>query len=147
MDKENVVYRSVCILNIYTSRELNLKKYKLQGVFAISLVLYITSSIVVWFMYAQSLQLCPTLCNPMNCSLPGSSVHGILQARILEWIAMLSSERLFQPRDPARDSCFSFIAGRFFIHWATWEAPSNMADLNKKVNMKLLEKYGLAIYQ
>ena len=111
-----MVYRSVCILNIYTSRELNLKKYKLQGVFAISLVLYITFSIVVWFMYAQSLQLCPTLCNPMNCSLPGSSVHGILQARILEWVAMLSSKRLFQPRDPARDSCFSFIAGRFFIH-------------------------------
>ena len=36
-------------------------------------------------------QSCLTLCNPMNCSLPGSSVHGILQARILEWIAMPSS--------------------------------------------------------
>ena len=100
-------------------------------------MLYITFSIVILFMYAQSLQLCSTLCNPMNCSLPGSSVHGILQARILEWVAMLSSKRLFQPRDPACDSCFSFIAGRFFIHWDTWEAPSNMADLNKKVNMKL----------
>ena len=33
-------------------------------------------------------QLCPTLCNPMDCSLPGSSVHGILQARILEWVAI-----------------------------------------------------------
>ena len=33
-------------------------------------------------------QLCPTLCDPMNCSLPGSSVHGILQARILEWVAI-----------------------------------------------------------
>ena len=37
---------------------------------------------------AQSLQLCPTLCDPMDCCLPGSSVHGILQARILEWVAM-----------------------------------------------------------
>ena len=40
---------------------------------------------------AQSLQLCPTLCDPMDCSPPGSSVHGILQARILEWVAMPSS--------------------------------------------------------
>ena len=38
--------------------------------------------------YAKSLQLCLTLCDPMDCSPPGSSVHGILQARILEWIAM-----------------------------------------------------------
>ena len=37
---------------------------------------------------AKSLQLCPTRCNPMNHSLPGSSVHGILQAKTLEWIAM-----------------------------------------------------------
>ena len=36
-------------------------------------------------------QLCPTLCNPMDSSLPGSSVHGIFQARILEWVAMPSS--------------------------------------------------------
>ena len=40
---------------------------------------------------AQSLQLCPTLCNFMDCSPPGSSVHGILQAKILEWVAMPSS--------------------------------------------------------
>ena len=39
-------------------------------------------------MRAKSLQLCPTLCDPMDCSLPGSSVHGILQARVLEWVAI-----------------------------------------------------------
>ena len=39
-------------------------------------------------MNAKSLQLCLTLCNPMDCSPPGSSVHGILQVRILEWVAM-----------------------------------------------------------
>ena len=39
-------------------------------------------------MLAQSLQSCPTLCDPMNCSPPGSSVHGILQASILEWVAI-----------------------------------------------------------
>ena len=42
-------------------------------------------------MGAKSLQSCPTLCDPMDCSPPGSSVHGILQARILEWVAMPSS--------------------------------------------------------
>ena len=43
----------------------------------------------------KSLQLCPTLCDPVDCSLPGSSVHGILQAIILEWVAMPSSRGIF----------------------------------------------------
>ena len=41
--------------------------------------------------HAKSLQSCPTLCDPMDCSLPGSSVHGILQARVLEWVAIAFS--------------------------------------------------------
>ena len=53
-------------------------------------------------MHAQP---CPTLCDPMGCSLPASSVHGILQARILEWVAMPSSRRSpypwFKPASPA----------------------------------------------
>ena len=44
-------------------------------------------------------QLCPALCNPMDCSLPGSSVHGVLQARLLEWVAMPSARGSSQPRD------------------------------------------------
>ena len=48
---------------------------------------------------AKSLQSCPTLYNPMDCRLPGSSVHGILQARILEWVAMLFSRGSSPPRD------------------------------------------------
>ena len=56
-------------------------------------------------------QLCPTLCDLMDCSLPGSSVHGILQARILEWAAMASSRGSSQPRDQTWVSC---TAGRFF---------------------------------
>ena len=44
-------------------------------------------------------QSCPTLCNPMDYSPPGSSVHGVLQARILEWVAMPSSRGSSQPRD------------------------------------------------
>ena len=48
---------------------------------------------------AKSLQSCPPLCNPRTCNPPGSSVHGILQARILEWVAMPSSRGPSQPRN------------------------------------------------
>ena len=47
-----------------------------------------TLQILPTFVLVKSLQSCLTLCNPVDCSLPGSSVHGILQARILEWVAM-----------------------------------------------------------
>ena len=60
---------------------------------------------------------CTTLCNPMDCSLPGSSVHGILQSRILEWVAMLFSRGSSRSRDQIQ---ISHIAGRFFTVWATW---------------------------
>ena len=58
---------------------------------------------------AKSLQSCPTLCDPMDCSPPGYSVHGIHQARILEWGAMPSSRGSTQPRDPTCISCGSSI--------------------------------------
>ena len=48
---------------------------------------------------AKSLQSCPTLCDPMDCSPQGSSVHGILQAKILEWVAISSSRASSQSRD------------------------------------------------
>ena len=70
----------------------------------------------VTLLLAQS---CLTLWDPMNCSSPGSSVHGISQARILEWIASPFSRRSYQPRDQSWVSC---IAGRFFTIWATREA-------------------------
>ena len=57
------------------------------------------------YMHAKSLQLCLTLCDPMDCSPAGSSVHGILQERILEWVAMPSSKDLpdpgIEPKSPA----------------------------------------------
>ena len=56
-------------------------------------------------------QSCPTLCNPMDCSLPGSSIHGIHQARILEWVVISFSRRSSPPRDRTRVFC---IANRFF---------------------------------
>ena len=58
-------------------------------------------------MHAQSLQLCPTLCHPVDCSSPGSSVHGILQARTLEWVAMPSSRGSPWPRDR---TCVSYVS-------------------------------------
>ena len=54
------------------------------------------------YVHAKSLQLCPTLCNPMDCSPPGSSVLGILQARILEWLAIPFSWGSSQSRDLAQ---------------------------------------------
>ena len=64
-------------------------------------------------------QLCLTLCDTMDCSLPGSSVHRILQARILQFIAIPFSSRSSQTRDRTWVSC---IAGRFFTIRATREA-------------------------
>ena len=63
-------------------------------------------------MHACSItQSCPTLCNTMDCSLLGSSIHGIFQARILEWIAISFSRGSAQPRDQTQ---VSHIAGRLF---------------------------------
>ena len=59
------------------------------------------------------------LCDPMDCSPPGSSVHGILQARILEWVAISFSRGSSRPRDQTQ---ISHIAGRRFNLWATREA-------------------------
>ena len=61
-------------------------------------------------------------CDPMDPSL--SSVHGILQARILEWVSMSFYRGSSWPRDWTWLSCISCITGRFFTHWATWEAHS-----------------------
>ena len=64
-------------------------------------------------------QSCPTLCNPIDCSPPGSSAHEIFQARILESFAISFSRGSSQPRDQTQISC---TAGRFFNDWATREA-------------------------
>ena len=71
---------------------------------------------------AKSLQLCPTLCDHMNCTPPGSSVPGILQARILEWVAMPYSRDLPHPRTKPTSLMSPALARGFFITNATWEA-------------------------
>ena len=65
-------------------------------------------------------QSCPTLCDPRDCSPPGSTVQGILQARILEWVAIFFSKGSFWTRHLTWVSC---IAGSFFTVWVIREAP------------------------
>ena len=75
-------------------------------------------------------QSCLTLCDPMDCSPVGSSVHGILQAKILEWVAISFSRESSQPRDWTQ---VSRIAGRLFTDWATRETPLICLMAFKKV--------------
>ena len=74
----------------------------------------------------------PTLWNPMNCGSPGPSVHGILQARILEWVAIPFSRGCSQPRDWTQVSC---IAGGFFTHQESPERETN--SLLRKLKLTL----------
>ena len=71
-----------------------------------------------------------TLCDPMDCSPPGSSVHEIFQARILEWVAIFYSRGSSWPRGQTSASCVSWIGRRILYHWATWEAPPSLAALS-----------------
>ena len=66
--------------------------------------------------YAKSLQSCPALCDPMDCSPRGSSVHGILRARILEWVAIPSSKGSSLPGDQTHISYISCIGSRVLYH-------------------------------
>ena len=68
-------------------------------------------------------QLYPTLCNTMDSSLPGYFIHRILQARLLEWVAIPFSRGSSWPRDQIQ---FSYIASRVFTNWATREAPATI---------------------
>ena len=73
---------------------------------------------VMCILHAQSPQLHLTLCDPRDCGPPGSSVHGILQAGMLEWVAIPSSREPSRPGDQTHVSCISCTAGRFFYRGA-----------------------------
>ena len=76
---------------------------------------WLTKKIVRWKLHVCSVaQSCPTHCDPLGCSLPGSSVYGIFQARILEWAAIFSSRGSSSPTDHTLISCVSCTAGGFF---------------------------------
>ena len=76
-------------------------------------------------MHAKITSVVSDLCNPIDYSPPGSSVYGILQARILEWLARLSSRESSRPRDQTHVSCMSLmlpaLTGSFFTTRVTWE--------------------------
>jgi len=81
---------------------------------------------------------CVQLCNPMDCSLPGSSVQGIFQARILEWVTISFSRGSSQSRDRNWVSCSSCIAGRFF----TAEPPGKSMSLWTSLHfLEFLKEY------
>ena len=80
-----------------------------------------------------------SICDPMDCSPPGSPVHGILQARILEWAAISFSRRSSQPRDQTQ---VSQNPGRLFSTWATREGVSG---LYIEVNIIAVDIYSLKI--
>ena len=82
--------------------------------------------VLLTFVYAAGLmcvQMCPILCNSMDCSRTSSSVHGIFQARILEWVAISYSRGSSWPRDQTRVSDISCIGRQILYISATWEAP------------------------
>ena len=64
-----------------------------------------------------------TLCDPMACSLPGSFVHGVFQARILEWFAISFSKGSSQPRDLTHGPCVSCIGRQILYHWCYLGSP------------------------
>ena len=87
-------------------------------------------------------QLCLTLCDPMDCSLPGSSIHGIFQATVLEWVAISFSRGSSQPRDQTQVFC---IAGRHFTIWATWWVVvfNEMMSVKNFTHSRYLSTYGI----
>ena len=84
---------------------------------------------VTWYLHAKSLQSCPTLCDFMDCSPLGSSVHGILQAWTLEWVAMPSSRGCSQPRDQASFSYVSYIGRWVLYHYHHLGSPNHLGIL------------------
>ena len=114
------------------------------------------------YLCAKLLQSCLTLYDPMDCSPPGSSVHGILQARILKWVALPSFRGSSQPRDQTQVPCVSCIGGRVLYYQCHLGSPcstilsSSWADLLwKRRNLKddcflflcfLIQKAGMRVW-
>ena len=81
--------------------------------------------IVAHNMVCMNAQSCPPVCDPIECNLPGSSISGMFQAKILERVAISSSRGSFRSRDQKQVSCSSCLGRQILYHWATWEALNN----------------------
>ena len=91
--------------------------------------------VLVLSMYAKSLPSCPNLCNPMDCRPSGSSVHWILQARILDWVEVPSSSGSSQPRDWTWVSCVSCTGSwvLYYEHHLGSLSPKYMTKQNTNI--------------
>ena len=97
----------------------NLVGYSLWGHKELDMAEWLTHTHICYKVKVLVTQMCLTLCNPRDCSSSGFSVHGILQARILEWVAIPFSRGSSWPRDQTWISC---IAGRFLTIWTSRKA-------------------------
>ena len=86
-------------------------------------------------------QLCLTLCDLMDCSPPGSSVHGILQTGILKWVAIAFARRSSWPRNQTQ---VSFIAGRFFFNHLSYQRSPEWCSRKPQIRYK--KKQGIASF-
>ena len=125
--KASVLQCSVRVSHPYrtTRKTTSLTRWTFVGK-VMSLLFNMLSRLVIAFPpgsseFSEFTQSCPTPCDPMDCSLPGSSIYGIFQARILEWVAISFSRRYSWPGDWTQVS--RIVSGRFTV-WATRERPS-----------------------
>ena len=86
---------------------------------------------------AKSLQSCLTLCDPMDCSPPGSSAHGILQARILEWVVTTFSRGSSWPRDLTGISYISCMGRWVLYHYHHLESPHPCMTVGKNISLTI----------
>ena len=89
----------------------------------LSVILSLQNPVCINYLAHSVTQSCLTLCGPMDCSLPGFSVCGIFQARILEWLPLPTPGGLSNPGIKPKPFASPALAGRFFTTCATWEAP------------------------
>ena len=89
----------------------------------------------------KSLQSCLTLCDLMECSLPGTPLHGILQARILKWIAMPSSRGSSQPKDQTRISYVSCIGRWVLYHQCHLGSPHTSLCFPKSIHLEIWQTW------
>ena len=128
-NQDNYVYKLVRVSGKILEEWQEILSYIISLILRESLTLWGADWKEKWDEVAQS---CPTLCDPVDCSPPCSYVHGILQARILEWVAVSFSRGSSGPRDQTQ---VSRIAGRRFNLWATREA-RKMRWTHLKINNK-----------
>ena len=88
----------------------------------------------------QVAQSCPTLCDPVDCNPPGSSVHRIFQASILEWVAISLSKGSSRPRDRTWVPCGSYTAGRFFTAVVKEESGKKNLWVHTDINKQKIDK-------